>query len=597
MTSLSENGKHASELGKPPSESSSIVHYGIASFCGPFSAESSYAAFDRHYASELDDYRENESFDHDGKVFHWRSLAGWRPLESSSLPSAGKGTSVNIVHQALFASGLQRAELLVRTNADHQVYLNHTLIADSRRTGSRASATNRYVLQLSRGSNDLYIKTMSGSETELAYAFRTPNVTTPADLVAIAKKASRTMAEHDALRRYFREVVCDHVDWTFPSDLLAGAEATKKKLEDSFATSLIWKELATPRPAHLLKRGRYDQPGEVVDRGVPSFLPPLPSNAPTDRLALARWLTAPNHPLTARVAVNRFWQSLFGVGLVTTSEDFGHQGDLASHPELLDWLAVDLIENGWNTKRLIKQMVTSEAFRRSAKLNQDALSIDPDNRYLARGPRFRMDAEVLRDQALALSGLLNPTLGGPSVKSPQPDGLWESVGYIGSNTAKYRAEVLPQRVFRRSVYLFWKRTSPPPQLSTLDAPSRESCTARRERTNTPMQALLMLNETQYLQACKALAARALTECDSPQTAERVRWLFKTMTAREANEEEVVEMVELVDDLLVHYRANRNAAEELLSIDEEEMREGNDQTQAAWMVLASVILNLDEMVNP
>ncbi|MEL6108077.1 MAG: DUF1553 domain-containing protein, partial [Planctomycetota bacterium] len=483
--------------------------------------------------------------------------------------------------------------------ADYQVYLNHTIIADSRRSGKSDSHAKRYVLQLSRGTNDLYIKTMSSSPCELACAVRSPNVAPPESIAGIARKpeADRSDDERHQLRSYFREIVCDHVDWTFPSDLLAGAETRKQKLEDSFTTSLIWKERDPPRVARVLSRGRYDSPGEVVQRGVPSFLPPPAVGASEDRAGLARWLTAPNHPLTARVAVNRFWQALFGTGLVETSEDFGHQGQLPSHPELLDWLALDFVENGWDVKRLIKQMATSRAFRRSARVRERDRLMDPANRYLARGPRFRLDAEVLRDQALALGGLLDAMDSGPSVKPPQPDGLWKAVGYIGSNTARFRAESVPGREFARSVYIFWKRTSSPPQMSTLDAPSREACTARRERTNTPMQALLLMNETQYLRAAKALAARALTECQSREAIDRLRWLFQTVTARQPDDEETRELMDLFGDLLQHYVANKAAAAELLSIDEEQLNGGDDRVQAAWMVVASALLNLDEIVNP
>ncbi|MEO1527257.1 MAG: PSD1 and planctomycete cytochrome C domain-containing protein [Planctomycetota bacterium] len=585
--------------GRRPSLSDHFVRFSEVAVCGPFPAESSYAAFDRNYTSELGDFHATETFDHDGVRFFWRLLPDWEPLKPTELPVEVHGTNVTVLHQTLLSEGPQRVTLLLKTTADHQIYLDHALIGDSRRESPNGSSFLRYTLQLSPGGNDIYVKTMSAEPVKIEYAFRTPNIVTPIALERILKKsaANRSADERSRVRRYFREVVCDHVDWTFPSDLLAGAEATKQRLENSFATSLVYRECDPPRRARVLVRGRYDEPGDIVRRGVPDFLPPMPSDAPANRLGLARWLTAPDHPLTARVAVNRFWQALFGTGLVVTSEDFGNQGETPSHPELLDWLAVDFVENGWDVKRLVKQMATSRAFRRSATVRPQDLAIDPGNRLLARGPRFRLDAEVLRDQALALSGLLNPIDGGPSVKAPQPDGLWQAVGYVGSNTARFRAEAIPDRVFARSVYLFWKRTSAPPQMSTLDAPSRESCTARRERTNTPLQALLLLNETQYLQASKALAARVLSDCPSTETTGRAAWLFETMTARPPEAAELGELVSLFDDMLVHYQTERRAAVELLSIDEEELDRRNDPTQAAWMIVASAIMNLDELVNP
>ena len=272
---------------------------------------------------------------------------------------------------------------------------------------------------------------------------------------------------------------------------LEQVERHRKELEEQFPTTLVFREKAgEPKPAFLLKRGEYDQRGEKVERGVPAFLPPLPPGAPVNRLGLAKWLIAPNHPLTARVAVNRFWLQLFGTGIVKTAEDFGAQGEPPSHPELLDWLAVTFREDGWDVKRLMKRLVMSAAYRQSSRVTPETLAKDPANRLLARGPRFRLDAETLRDQALFASGLLIERVGGASVKPPQPFGLWEAVGYTDSNTAHFKADSGAEKVHRRSLYTFWKRTSPPPQMTTFDAPSREACQVRRERTNTPLQALL-----------------------------------------------------------------------------------------------------------
>ena len=237
------------------------------------------------------------------------------------------------------------------------------------------------------------------------------------------------------------------------------------------------------------------------------------------------------HPyMTARVTVNRFWQQLFGVGLVKTSEDFGNQGERPTHPELLDYLATRFVKSGWDVRQLMKQMVTSSAYRQEATVRPDALRRDPDNRWLARGPRFRLDGETLRDQALHLSGLLVQVLGGPGVRPPQPAGLWKAVGYSSSNTARFKADTAHEQVHRRSLYTFWKRTAPPPQMTTFDAPSREECRVRRERTNTPLQALLLMNDPQYVEAARGFAQRILSEGGEGDVP-RIRWALTCATCQ------------------------------------------------------------------
>jgi len=269
---------------------------------------------------------------------------------------------------------------------------------------------------------------------------------------------------------------------------IAKTEGERKKVDDAISTTLVFRERkGDPKPAYLLNRGEYDQRRDQVGRSTPSFLPPLPAGAPVDRLGLARWLVAPNHPLTARVAVNRFWLHVFGTGIVKTAEDFGAQGEPPSHPELLDWLSVQFREEGWDVKRFVKRMVMSAAYRQTSRATPEGLAKDPDNRLLARGPRFRLDAETLRDQALFVSGMLVERMGGPSLKLPQPAGLWEAVAYTGSNTARFKADTGVEKVHRRSLYTFWKRTSPPPQM-TRSTPRRasrarsgESAPTRRSR--------------------------------------------------------------------------------------------------------------------
>ncbi len=264
----------------------------------------------------------------------------------------------------------------------------------------------------------------------------------------------------------------------------------------------------SPPMAHILFRGQYDQPREQVEPNVPAALPPMPAALPRNRLGLAQWLVGPANPLTARVTVNRFWQEVFGTGLVKTAEDFGSQGQAPSHPELLDWLAVEFRESGWDVKKFFKLLVTSAAYRQSGATTEEKLKMDPGNRLLSRGPRFRMDGEMVRDYALAASGLLVPTIGGPSVKPYQPDGIWEAVAMLNSNTRFYRRDS-GDKLYRRSLYTFWKRSAPPASMEIFGAPTRESCAVRRERSNTPLQALVTMNDPQFIEAARRLAQRAM----------------------------------------------------------------------------------------
>jgi hypothetical protein len=420
------------------------------------------------------------------------------------------------------------------------------------------------------------------------------------DVKAILKKprGQRTEPERAKLIDLFLAAGWSEVEGVVAPirDELAKAEAERKALDGQVSTTLIFRERpGDPKPAFVLNRGEYDQPKDQVGRVVPAFLPPMPSDASADRLGLARWLVAPEHPLTARVAVNRFWQQVFGTGIVKSAEDFGTQGEAPVHPELLDWLASTFREEGWGVKSMMRRLVSTSAYRQSARATPEALAKDPENRLLARGPRFRLDAETLRDQAFFAGGMLVEEMGGPSVKPPQPAGLWEAVAYVGSNTDVFKADEGAAKVHRRSLYTFWKRTSPPPQMTTLDAPSRESCTVRRERTNTPLQALLLLNEPQYVEASRALAERTLRESGATAD-ERLSRMFRLAAGRAPEASELSELSAALTDFAAHYADNPDQAKALIETGASKPDPTLDPRELApWTMIGNVILNLDEVV--
>ena len=344
--------------------------------------------------------------------------------------------------------------------------------------------------------------------------------------------------------------------------------------------------------AYILFRGEYDKRRDPVKPTTPAALPPFPADAPKNRLGLAKWLLEPNHPLTARVTVNRFWQELYGAGIVRTSGDFGIAGELPSDQELLDWMAVEFREGGWDVKKFFKLLVTSNTYRQSAQVTKEKLEKDPLNRLLSRGPRFRMDAEMIRDYALAASGLLVPKIGGPSVKPYQPEGVWEAVAMIGSNTRDYRRDT-GENLYRRSMYTFIKRSAPPASMEIFNAPARETCTVRRERTDTPLQALVTLNDVQFVEAARNLAQSVLK---SPEPG-RLNLLAKHLLARPLRADELPIVQNSLKELLVYYQSHVDDAKKLLAEGESKADPSIDAaTLAAWTMLTNELMNLDEVLN-
>lgn len=370
--------------------------------------------------------------------------------------------------------------------------------------------------------------------------------------------------------------------------LLTNAEEAAK----SFTTTLVAKELDAPRETKVLHRGEYNQPqGDPLQPGVLNVMGGLPEGAPQNRLGLAGWLTDDEHPVVSRVIVNRLWARVYGVPLVRTPEDFGVQGEHPTHPELLDWLAVDFRENGWDLKGMLRMMVHSQTFKQSSAWRKN-LS-DPENKLFARGPGYRLDAEVLRDIGLWASGLLSPHMGGEGVKPYQPDGMWKALAHPGSNTKQYVRDN-GELLYRRSLYVYWKRTSPHPMMTLFDAPDRESSCVQRQRTNTALQSLGLLNETQRVEMGRVLAERLLTQTESDEA--RINLLFRLLASRDASEQERNAVLGLVDAMKQRFAESGDDARSLLGIGEAEPNDSLDVVaHAAWTQAAIAVLASDPAI--
>lgn len=409
-----------------------------------------------------------------------------------------------------------------------------------------------------------------------------------AEILKVAAE-KRTDGQKNLLRRYYVEFV--DVDGRKDRAELTDLESQQAAIDKTSVPVMVMAELNPPRENFLLKRGRYDQPGEKVSAGVPAMLPPLPKDAPANRLGLAQWLVDPANPLTARVAVNRWWAMYFGAGLVETVEDFGLQGDLPSQPELLDWLATELIRTGWDVKRMQKLIVTSATYRQSSRVTKELQERDPKNRLLARAPRLRLPAETIRDNALAISGLFKDKVGGPSVRPYQPAGLWEDVS-VGRQY-KYVADK-GDGLYRRSMYTFWRRTCPPASMALFDAPDRETCFTRRSRTNTPLHALVLLNDPTFLEAARKLAERVMQKESTP--AARLALAYRLALARTPAAAEQTIMLDLLRESLEKFRANPAAATKLLNVGDSPRDQALSEIElAAWATVMNVLLNLDETI--
>ncbi len=416
----------------------------------------------------------------------------------------------------------------------------------------------------------------------------------PASIIAIIAKepSQRSAAETAEITGCFAQngaaMASTRID-------LANARERLAARTQAFAT-LVMDSAATPRETFILHRGNYSDPRDKITAATPAALPAMASDAPMNRLGLAQWVTSANNPLTARVAVNRFWQMCFGTGIVKSVGDFGTQGEWPSHPELLDWLAVDFVEHGWDVKRLVKSIVMSQTYRQSSVASARALELDPDNRLLARGARFRLSAELIRDGVLSASGLLITDLGGPSVNPYTPGDPWREISHYGSSpaTAQSFEQDHGDKLYRRSLYTYWKRTMPPPNMSAFDAPNREVCVVDRSETNTPLQALVLLNDVQFVEASRAFAQQILHRSGDDDA--RLRWAFTQATTRGPTRDEAEVLRRALTRERAHFAASPADAQRILAAGESARDESLASIEhAAWSQVAALLLNLSETI--
>jgi hypothetical protein len=496
------------------------------------------------------------------------------------------------LYRKLTVPAARKLELSLRADDALKLWVNDKLVAE-RAEEKPGDGPLRVTVDLKKGENKFLLKvvTVQGA----AYFTFNKNLgdtdTVPADIAAVLATASKLNGPQAAkVRNFYRREHSPEFKKLF--DKMDQWKEEDAAIDKAIPVTMVAKEMEKPRETFMLMRGEYDKKGDKVEPGVPAILPPLPAGAPTNRLGLAKWLVDPSHPLTARVTVNRFWQQYFGVGFVKTAEDFGVQGENPSHRDLLDWLATEFMRTGWNVKELQRLIVTSATYRQTSKASPELRARDPENRLLARGPRFRVDGEVVRDTALAVSGLLVEKLGGRSVKPYEPAGLWEAVSF--NNSQKYVPDK-GEAQYRRSLYTNWKRQSPPPNMLLFDAPTREYCVVRRPRTNTPLQALALMNDLQFVEASRAFAQRILLEGGKGAN-DRLVYAFRLATSRKPGADEIKVLKEVLDRELADFGKDKEAAGKLLGVGSFKASESLDASElAAWMTIASMILNLDETV--
>ncbi|MCE9545797.1 MAG: PSD1 and planctomycete cytochrome C domain-containing protein [Planctomycetia bacterium] len=520
----------------------------------------------------------------------WISRPEWKDAQSQLL---SKASGAWYLTRTIEAPSAMLIQLSLGSGHGIKLAVNNQLLLDHQIVRPAAPNQEYVTARLQPGTNVLLMKISHSGNDEAEFFFRADQTGLPPELSAAIRIAPerRTTRQNRELARYYRQVAPELEPVQLRIAQLMQEKATF--LAAHAPTTPIMRELPPDkqRKTNVLIRGNFLSKGAEVQPGVPEAFPPLPSGAPANRLGLAMWLVARDNPLTARVLVNRFWEQLFGTGLVMTAENFGTQGTLPSHPELLDYMAVETMDQGWSMKKLLRRLVLSATYRQSSRVTPELLSRDRDNRLLARGPRFRLEAEMVRDQALAASGLLSGKMFGASVMPPQPEGVWQ---VVYNNNERWQTSAGEDR-YRRGLYTFWRRTSPYPSMMAFDAVSREVCTVRRIRTNTPLAALVTLNDPVYIESAQALARMAIRDGGST-PADRVTFAFRRCLVRPPRPEEVKRLVDLYQTQLQQYRTDIEAAKKLIA-NGGALPPGTDAAEmAAWTVVGNVIMNLDEMLS-
>ena len=558
---------------------------------GPFQAENGYEAFAKPFQPE-----QWQRMGREVPEDVWRGGQEWPDGQVHQL---GEEVGAWYLERTLVLEESQPVQISLGSDDGLKVWLEDELLLKRDVQRPAEADQERLDMVLPAGESRLRLK-IANHGGPAAFYFRLVRVgLSPQELELVARPTAERDVEAEAsLTRLFLDTDPAFADTRRER---AAVDRQVEKLWRSIKTSvMVMQELPEPRPTYLLERGRYDQPGVELQPSTPAFLPSLPESGGqrANRLDLARWIVSSQNPLTSRVAVNRLWQMIFGTGLVATSGDFGVRGELPSHPKLLDWLACEFVESGWDVRHLLRLMVTSATYRQDSRfrVDVDRGPIDPSNRLLARAPRLRLQAEFVRDNALAIAGLLVSKLGGPGVKPYQPPGLWLEMSHFGSTHATEQIYVQGsgEDLWRRSLYTFWKRTVPPPAMSVFDAPSREVCVMARSRTNTPLQALVLLDDPTFVEAARSFAQRVLTSEEA--TDARLDLAFELALARPAEERESAILAPFLQSELDRFRTQPEQAEQLLTVGMAARDHALDPAEhAAWTAVCSLILNLSETI--
>lgn len=553
---------------------------------GPFQAASAPEAFSKEIGPEKLSSPDWAATYEDQS---WQDQPDWKDGEAVvlSLPGNSSLYLARIIHSSI----AQSVSFSLGSDDGIQVWLNGTRIHAN--NASRGVAPNQDTAtgELSAGENFLVVKINNGGGGSGFY-FQMNEDSLPEEIRTLVAQPECDLKPEDISR--LTDYYASNL-WEEGLEMDRMIQQTREKeqsLLNSVPTSMTMEDMEDPRPTYVLNRGHYASPdtSEEIFPGIPEAIFPMPDAYPQNRLGLARWLTHPNHPLTGRVAVNRLWQLLFGTGIVATSSDFGTRGAPPSHPELLDWLARDFVDNGWNLKRAIQQILLSATYQQSSNYRVDLAEIDPDNRLLGRAPRLRLQGEFIRDTALAVSGLLVEEVGGPSVKPYQPPRIWNEVSLDGN--LRYQRDS-GENLYRRSMYIYWKRSAPMPSMMAFDAPTREKCVVQRPRTNTPLQALVTMNDEQFVEAARKLAERLLSR-EEITDHERIDFAFRLVTGKPADSVRMDAIQELVESMESEFLQDPEGATEFLKVGESEWNPSLTAPRlAAWTLAASAILNLDE----